>query len=342
MKTFRQLACLVLLLSLCIPVVVQAQGPYKDILVGETFTLHDGETYPGDLVALGSTVTLEAGSRVDGTVVLLGGSLTASGKIEKDLAAIGGSIHLTETVEIGGDVSIIGSSPTIDTGARVTGEIRSAKDFSFSESFTLWNNPSDTSRWFPYFFSNNAFWNNPLFELTASLFRILLLSAIAVLVMLFLPAPTERIARAVVTQPWLSLAVGFATLLGACILGVIFILSCCLIPVGFLGFIILFAAMLVGWVGMSLELGKRMAPIFHTPLHPAAQAGIGALVLTFLATGVSYFPCLGPILVYLVSSVGLGAVVLTRFGGREYRGGSPAVAVPAESDSPAGPEPPSV
>jgi hypothetical protein len=328
MKTIRRTTLLILLLMLCLPVPVSAQGPYKDVLVGETFTLHDGETYPGDMLAVGSSVVLELGSVVDGNVILLGGSVEVAGKVNGDIASIGGAIHLKETAEVDGGLASLGAPPTVDPGAKVTGEIRSAAKFTFPANITFWQNPSDFSRWFNASPSANLFWANPLFELTASLFRVLLLSAIAVLVMLFLPVPTDRISRVVIRAPWLSLAIGVATLLGGFVLGVVFIITCCLIPIGFLGFVVLSAAMLIGWVGLGNELGKRLAPIFHTPLHPAAQAGIGTLVLSFLANGIWYFPCFGPLLVILVLSIGLGAVVLTRFGGREYQG-TPAAAIAA-------------
>jgi hypothetical protein len=324
MRTIRLAIFLSVLWALCFPITANAQGPTNDVILGKSFTLHKGETYSSDLVAIGSTVVLENGSLVEGNVVLLGGSLEASGKITGDLASIGGTIHLMETAEVGGNLASLGEPPQIDTGAKVQGEIRSVAKLSVPGNFSFLVNPSDFSRLFSPAASVNLFWANPLFEFTALLFRVLLLSAIAVLVMLFLPVPTERIARGVVQYPWLSLAVGFFTFLASIALAVIFLITCCLIPIGFLGMIILGAAILIGWVGMGLELGKRIAPVFHTPLHPAAQAGIGTMVLTFLANGVWYLPCLGSILVLLALSFGLGAVVVTRFGGRDYTGGKTA------------------
>ena len=38
--------------------------------------------------------------------------------------------------------------------------------------------------------------------------------------------------------------------------------------------------------------------------------------LTFVAAGLGYIPCAGSVLDLLIVSIGLGAVVLTRFGGR--------------------------
>lgn len=318
MKTLRSAIWIAALLLLFVPSVVYAQGPQKDIVVGGTFTLHKGETYAGDLVAIGSVVILEEGSIVEGNVVLVGGSLEASGKVTGDMASLGGSIHLSRTAEIAGDLACIGSTPALEEGAKVTGQIRTVAGLSVPANLSLLVNPAD----FPRIFSQNGsaglFWMNPLFEVTAALFRILILSAIAVLVMMFLPAQTDRISRVVVRQLGLSLAVGILTLIAAAALAGVLILTCCLSPIGLLGGAILVAALVIGWVGMGLEIGKRISPIIHKPLHPAAQAGIGTMILTFVASGVWYFPCLGFILIMMAVSLGLGAVVLTRFGGYAY------------------------
>jgi hypothetical protein len=85
-----------------------------------------------------------------------------------------------------------------------------------------------------------------------------------------------------------------------------------------LGGVILVAALLLGWVSIGWEIGKRMAAVFHLTLHPATTAGLGTMALTLVTGGIGYIPCVGPILIALILAFGMGAVVLTRFGDREY------------------------
>jgi len=121
-----------------------------------------------------------------------------------------------------------------------------------------------------------------------------------------------------------------------------------LIPVSLIGIVLLLVAGLFGWIAVGLEVGKRLAEAFKWELQAPAAAGMGTLVLTLVVGGLGLFPCVGWLAPFLVASIGLGAVMLTRFGSREYASGAAAVTAapkpklppPPPPEPPAPPKPP--
>ncbi len=67
--------------------------------------------------------------------------------------------------------------------------------------------------------------------------------------------------------------------------------------------------------------------MFRWSLDPAAAAGVGTFVVSLVANGIGFIPCIGWLAPLFVSAVALGAVLLTRFGKQGYPGVAPAGAV---------------
>jgi uncharacterized membrane protein len=103
-------------------------------------------------------------------------------------------------------------------------------------------------------------------------------------------------------------------------------ITICLSPVSLIGGLVLGAAMIFGWVALGLEVGRRLALAFKREWQPATQAGLGTLLLSFVVYAVAIIPCLGFVFSMVLWAIGLGAVILTRFGGQE----SPAALPPAD------------
>ncbi len=306
--------------ALLLPEIAWARGAgIHDVVIGQSFHLSAGETFSGDLITLGSTVRLEKGSTVEGDIVLVGGSLEADGKIVGQVATIGGTVRFASTATVSGDVAVIGSAPQVDPGVTISGSLKSVGGFP-PTGFQPTETPSLGS--LPANFLPGGtppgkidFW----YEGTVLLFKVLLLSAIAVLVVLFLPVPTRRVARTIAGQPAVSFLIGMLALLAAAALLLLLAFTICLSPVSLLGAFVLLAAVLLGWVALGSKLGEGLTGLLGVNWHPAVQAGVGTMILTFVASVVGYISCAGPLLDVLLLSFGLGAVVLTRFGGQEYR-----------------------
>jgi hypothetical protein len=310
------IACCALLL---IPGTVFANRIAADeFLVGESFTLAEGETYSGNLIAVDGTLQLQAGSTFQGNIVLFGGSMESAGTIIGQVASLKATLHFAPTSVVRGDVASIGSVPRMDAGAKISGSLKSMEGFSLPFSPSAGESPAGNQ---PAIGGGGANRGTYIlwYEATALLFKVLLLSAVAVLVVLFLPLPAERVSRTIIEQPAVSFLIGMLGMMAAVALLLLLAFTVCLSPLSLLGALVLVAAVLLGWIALGWETGKRLAGLFRANLHPAVQAGIGTMILTLIASGLGYIPCAGSLLDILILSFGLGAVVLTRFGGQDYQ-----------------------
>jgi len=336
MKRILALTCLVLLICLALPVNAMAAGEQDDRVVwGGTYSLGEGETIDGNLLIVGGVVSLAEGSSVRGDVLLFGGTLSADGVVEQDLAAIGGMVSLGPQAVIRGDLLRMGAVVDMAPGAVVEGRDLAAEVVDLPSIELPFVGPTRIPYWG---------WDvsvSPLTSALTYLIQALVLAALAVLVVMFFPEPTNRVARAVVEHPLYSGAAGLVAMIVSIVAVIVLIVSICLCALGILGAMALAVAVAFGWIALGLEIGRRLAAVFKWTVHPAAAAGLGTLVLSIVANGIGFIPCVGWLAPTLVTLFGLGGVVLTRFGSRLYLGpASPAL--PAPPAPPAPPEVPAV
>jgi cytoskeletal protein CcmA (bactofilin family) len=316
MKRLAVASILAIVLALVVPVAALAAGP-KDgqVIFGGTFTLSAGQSVDGDLLVVGGVVTLEQGSSVHGDTVLFGGTISVDGEIQGNLAAMGGTVGIGPNAVIHGDVMRFGAVVSIDEAATIEGEVFSEETFDIPPLDWRFVRPTIL----PFQMWSSAW--SPAFSVLWFTARVLLMAALAVLVVMFWPEPTRRVARAIVEQPLPSGGIGMLTLIVVPFLLLALAFTICLIPVSVLGLVVFGAAALFGVVAAGLEVGQRIALMFRWELHPAAAAGLGTLVLSIVLGGFSELPCIGVfgwLATFLVASLGVGAVVLTRFGSRLY------------------------
>lgn len=315
----------VLLASLMLPSAAFAAGPNDGrIVMGGSFNLAPGESLNGDLVVFGGNVTLQTGSTVNGNVLVMGGSVAIAGEVTGDVSLLGANIRLDNSAYVHGNVTTVGGTITRASGARVDGQVTAGQGLSLPFSFGV--SPTIVTPEIPTFFGTRF---APILGFIWFAFRTLILAALAVLLTLFWPNPAIRTANAVVSQPAASGGLGLLTYVVGVPALLLIMITIILSPLSLLGLLILVAASVFGWIAVGLELGRRMAEAFKWDLHTAAAAGIGVFLLTFVVGGIGLIPCVGWVVPFLVASIGLGAVILTRFGSREY--------VPAVSDTPAKP-----
>ena len=277
------------------------------ILFRESFTVSSRQTYSGNLIAVESSITIEPGSIFEGNIILIGGSLELAGKINGDIASLDASIHFRPEATMSGDIASLGTAPALDPGARITGSVRLLEGFSWPLFRTAGETPEKET-------GTADLW----YKFSVILFRMFLLSAVAILIVLFLPSPVERVARTILVKPAVSFLIGLLTLMAALALFLLLALTVCLSPISILGSIVVLVAALLGWVALGLEIGRPVCGMLGVKAHPAVMAGIGTTILTLTASAIGYIPYAGQVLVLLVIAFGLGAVVLTRFGGQQY------------------------
>ena len=323
---FTMLFLIIAAVLLAVPGSVYAQSPTSDdspVIFGSDYTLTSGKVIK-DLVVFGGNATIEQGSRATGDVVVFGGNLIISGEVSGDVTAFGGNISVNESALVGGDLNTLGGSAQISPGATIRG-----RNLTGVGGFPLR---------VPTMIYTPSFWIDfgPGAGILSAVFGSLMISLMAVLVALFLPVPTDRVARTIDSQPIISGAIGLLTLIVSPALFLVLAITVILIPLGLVGLLIFGIALLFGWIAIGLELGKRMTGILNTTWAIPVSTGVGTLVITLIAslilvvTGEWFWAlcCIGIPLVGLVMMVGLGGVVASKFGAAVYSPNPTRPAVP--------------
>lgn len=328
MKRAVGVVVVVLAALIAFPIAAFAGEPEQgQIVMGGSFTLESGDVLDGDLVIFGGTVELEKGSLVEGNVLLLGGSATVEGEVQGDLVLLGGSADLGPAALIGGNAITLGGNLDQAEGSEIGGDVVSADEFSVPFDFKL---PRTRYPIRPI----DGFRFSPIVDVLWFGLRSLLVAALAILVVMFWPEPTARTARAVVSQPVLSGGLGLLTVFVAPLLLIILAITIILSPVSLVAAILLVLAGVFGWIAIGREVGDRMSNAFKWDIHPAASAGLGTLALSLVIGGIGLVPCVGWIAAFVVGTIGLGAVFLTRFGSREYASTPAPAPMPIVEESP--------
>jgi cytoskeletal protein CcmA (bactofilin family) len=362
MQRLVRVLALVLLSSLLVFVTpaaapARAQEDHREsgqIVFGRDVTLESGETVDGDLVVFGGSLMTRADSRIVGDAVVFGGSITIAGQVTGDVTAIGGNVDLAPTARVQGDAVALGGRVQRDAGAQLLGQRVETGRF-------------DPARWLsapggvglPFATARAA-----SFDAVAAFLRLfraaltsLIVAVIGLLVVLFLPEHSRVIGGTITDATAASFGTGFLTLIVGVALIAVLVITICLAPLGLLLALPLVLATLLGWVVTGYILGQRVMPLLKREATPApyVTALVGVLILTGVQQGLTVLgdlPCLGfffwllgAILWLVAASVGLGAVVLSRFGSQHYpaapmaTGVSPSTPLPPAAggeDSPEG------
>jgi hypothetical protein len=148
---------------------------------------------------------------------------------------------------------------------------------------------------------------------------------------IFWPNPTSRVSSTMIGQPVTTGGIGLLTIVVVPLVLLLLMITICLIPVSIVGVILLVVAIVFGWIALGLEVGKRLAIALNQKYQPVVMAGLGTLVLSLVVNGIGFIPCVGWLAPFLVAAVGLGGVLLTRFGTQVYQPSS--AAVPTEEEA---------
>jgi cytoskeletal protein CcmA (bactofilin family) len=312
------------------------------VIFGSNYTVKSGETLSGDLVVFGGSVVVEAESRVTGNVILFGGGLTIAGEVNGDVVLVGGSGVLKPTAIVGGDLNIVGGGFTSESGARVLGETNNfdsppAINYDLPTQITppeIPNVPGNITE-----VVNSIAKNNPFTQFAWLLFQSLGVAALAALVTLFFDDQTRRVSRAVLHQPVIGGSIGLLTVLAAVVLTVVLSITIILIPVALIGVLVLAFGCVFGWIAIGLEVGQRLARMAHQEWPLPLSAALGTFLLNFVANGIGSIQCIGWLVPVLIGLLGLGAVVLSRFGTQAYPLAEILPAVPPTQEPPVSPTP---
>jgi hypothetical protein len=341
-NSVKYILILVSLLALLALAAAPQQGPScTNLVLGGVCTLSEGDSLSGGMVVLGGSATLENGSTLEGDVVVMGGSLRSNGTIEGDAVVLGGLIDLGDSAVVEGSAVAIGGNVQRAPGARVEGDVVSDVDgifpFIIPGIIQIPNWDGAPSIIVPGEVPQVNVRVNPFWDVLWVLVRSFLWAFLAVLVVLFLPRNAERTASAVVAQPLASGGLGCATTIVVPILLVALAITICGIPISLVGFFLLIVGWAFGVIVVGMEVGRRLAQLLKQDWALPVSAGLGTFGLTLVSNSIgALLPCFGWLAPALIGCLGLGAVLLTRFGSQNY----PLDFVPPAPRPPAPPAPP--
>ncbi len=278
------------------------------VVFGGSYRLESGQSLDGDLVIFGAVATLEQDSVVKGSVLLFGANLEASGDVNGDVVGVGGLVTLNETATIDGDVLTLGAHLDKSNGARIMGDVTDISQapytFAFPGEVKI---PQSNFNLFP---EVNYVWY---------VLKLFLWAALAILVVLFVPNASGRVGQAFIHQPLVAAGLGLLTVVLAIPLAIVLIVTIILSPLGLFILLLLGLCWAFGLIAIGLEIGKRFAILVKREWADPVSAALGTFFLMLVINGTNeMIPCVGWMLPAAIGMIGLGAVLMTRFGTQVY------------------------
>jgi hypothetical protein len=293
----------VMLLTLATPATAAAQAA--------PLVVAAGQIVEHDLATTGRSIVVHG--EVQGDVTTWSGSILIEGSVQGDVVSYTGDVVLGADARVAGNILVVeGSLQTLD-GAQVAG-------FMIEEQ-SLARLPLAASM-APIILSGDF----PALELPRVFFSALIAGLALIIVLgvsLFWPRRTYGAGLVILRSPGRSLLVG---LLSSLLLAASFALISTLVILSLVGSILLIPLVLLIQVPYLLglaTLARALAARFAMSLQaavPATAFGTTILLLPLVALG-SVHMLWGAVLFYLLASIGLGALVVSR-------GGTYQVAVP--------------
>jgi hypothetical protein len=318
----------VMILTLGAVQVASAQGSNGPVVVNDHYVLRADETLNGDVTIVARQVELEAGSQVNGVLsIIAAGSVVMDGEVHGDLSILASSTHLGKTFHLYGDLSVCSREYVLDPAATISGSQNTGcNQLGSVLSGVARSSDGSPKISIPFFGGSNE-------NLLTRLFRVLLtacaLAALAALAVAVFPRQINRLTGTAMTSAATTTIFGFLSMCVALAITVLYLLSlvltvgltCLVSPLFGLMWLIILAGLLVGWIAVSVPVGKMILHRLHMVPTPMVAAAVGTLTLTFVQGFLSFIPCiniLSWLLLIVLGSTGFGSALLTRFGTRPY------------------------
>ena len=245
---------------------------------------------------IGNDVIVSEGTTVKNATAI-GGQVTVDGTVQGDAVAIGGSVVLGSGAVVAGDCISIGGVIVKGRGADVRGDLIELN----SSQITTAVSTVLTEDW--------EGWSWVFAILSICIFFMILV--IALITVTLMPKPFETIATAIRHHTfraflWGLLAtiivVPLAVLLTVSVIGIV------LIP---LEIIVVVCGVLMGFIALARLVGRGVFLRLRKREPGLLRATFWGLLLLWI---LGWLPYIGPIIKVLAVVVGLGGVIMTRFG----------------------------
>ena len=220
------------------------------------------------------SVVVEQGQVVEGDINVVGGDVTVAGTVDGDVNVVGGNIILRGDGRINGQEHAVG------------GDV--------AQTIVPWaGNSSAVQTYAP----DHRMWWRVAWDVVVLLF------------FLIFPLRTRMAVGRLEQHPAMATGAGLFGWVAVIPLAVLLAITVVLIPLIFVEFVVLAAAVFIGTAALALLVGRR----FYELLSPnATPSPLVALVLGLtLLTAAQLVPVVGVLVTLLTALVGLGAVILT-------------------------------
>lgn len=284
------LLCLILVLS--IPVF--AEGVGDRVRIGSDIEIPKDQTVNGDSVTIFGNQKIEG--HVNGSIVTIFGNLELYGESNDDVVTIFGKTSLHEGSKITGDFVTVGGKLERANNTTISGDVTTVY---------MSNMLSNMFHNLRFNFHMPDWWIYP-FKLNA-----ILLSIIVALILIYFFLPhLRRIIEFVQADP---MKAGLTGLIGVVVVAFATVLLCVTIigiPIAMLFGLVIWAAFVMGSVAVYLLIGERLVEQFQWNVNQYVAGILGAILIGVAAM----LPWIGWLIKMLISLMGFGAVIKTKFG----------------------------
>jgi hypothetical protein len=271
-------------------------------LLGDVYILNSDERINGDIAGIDTRLTIEKRAIVNGSVSAIGSQVTVDGIINGDINSFGGSVTLGESAQIRGNINHIASTIEISPGAGITGEINAFSLPEESQPENL-NIPEPAKEMF-----------KPRGWVIFQVVRVGLLLISNVLIIYLFKDPTMRVIKQLRSQVLVSWIVGIVLAFSTPLVAIVLLISICLSPIGLLLLILLFLVKIWGWTLISHIIGESLVNWLKLDWGSLGIVILGSLIVGLFMILFSFIPFVGIIINWIISALGVGSIVLGRFG----------------------------
>ena len=257
------------------------------VLIGFAGPLQAGNK---SIVKVGSDVHIEQDMRIDDAVAI-GGSVYIEGVIDGDAVAVGGSVHLGEEAVIHGDVVTVGGSIDKADGAIIYGSTVDVSAVNLENIF-------DNMDFSPDFHG---------IPRGLKFIPLIGLIALAMLLAAIMPKELNKVASIAKNEPVIMFLwglLGVILIVPLAVMLLISIIGIALIPLEILA---VFLATLIGYIAISIIIGKRILKAIKIDDPNIILATLVGLLLLWL---IGLIPFFGALIRGIVSITGFGAVII--------------------------------
>jgi hypothetical protein len=274
----------------------------SQFLTGDVYILKSNERISGNISGIGTTLIIEKGAVVTGDISLIGGNLEINGEVGRNVNVIAVTAKIGDTAVVDGSINQIFNQTTISPDAIVKGQINTYM-IPFSEDQRIGRD-----------ITNLLGWLKPGFWLLLQAICISFLLVFTLIITALFKKPTFNVIAAVRKSPVVAWGAGLLTLIAIPLISAVLIVTICLSPLGLILLLATLICTIWSWAVISNIVGIQMTKWLHLEWNDEGTSVLGAFIVGIMTSAISLIPIGGFLVNLFFCSLGLGGVLLSRFG----------------------------